>query len=77
MFWAQDGTYCHGPQPLGVFSKTPVYPEFEWHGHDIVENVLGVSKTGLLMGLVDARNTSQASEDNEWAVGLRLARFAV
>ena len=74
MSWAQDGTYFHdGPQPLGVFSQTPIYPDSEWMGHDVVENVLEFSKRGLLMGLVDAKNC----DEDEWAVGLRLARFAV
>ena len=62
MRWGQDGTYYHdGPQPLGVFSEARVFPE--WHGHDAVQNVLEVSKTGLLMGLVDATDTG---EDSEW-----------
>lgn len=90
MLGGQDGTYHRdGPQPLGVFSEARVHPVF--HFDNAVENVLEISKTGLLLELVDttiypgeaasdassSSDITDSSEDDVWAVGLRLARCAV
>ena len=92
MFGGQDGTYYRsGPQPLGMFSEARVYPNPGWHGHDVIENVLECSRSGVLIGLVDtvidvleaasiASSSSDTTDSDEyeiWAEGVRLARFAV
>ena len=50
----QDGDLgCTWPQPLGAFSNARAYPNRNAGGYTIFDTVLEITKSGLLMGLVD------------------------
>ena len=84
----QDGDLGRNwPQPLGVFCNARTHPHRYSGGHVLFEKVLDISRSGLLMGLVDGgdyriggddlvENGLAPTDDMEdvWACGLRLTR---